>query len=146
MSLTSTIGLVAQVGTLISSIVGNFQQAHQETSLNAIEHEVRYSQIHLLSMLENMNLHLPNLTSISEYLWQKQSAWLGVISGTLDDILAQTVRMTDVMGGGTLAQGLPLGAGGGPVSIVFNVTVRSEADIDSMMSKMKSAMGMGVQT
>lgn len=53
--LTGIIGAAASVGSLISGIVGNFQNAKQETTLNAIEHEVRYSQIHLLNTLIKAN-------------------------------------------------------------------------------------------
>ena len=37
---------VASVATAISSIVGNFQMAHMETSLNAIEHNTRYTMMY----------------------------------------------------------------------------------------------------
>lgn len=42
-----TVGVVAGVATAISSVIGNFQNAHQETSLNAIEHNTRYSMEYL---------------------------------------------------------------------------------------------------
>lgn len=39
------IGAIAAVGTLITGIIGNFQNARQETTLNAIEHNTRYLEI-----------------------------------------------------------------------------------------------------
>ncbi len=39
------VGAVASIGQLISSIVGNFQMAKMETSLNAIEHNTRFLEI-----------------------------------------------------------------------------------------------------
>ena len=46
-SLMGTITAIAGVGTMISSIIGNFQAAKQETTLNAIEHNTRYSMMYL---------------------------------------------------------------------------------------------------
>jgi hypothetical protein len=43
--LMGTIGVIAGVGTMISSIIGNFQNAHMETTLNAIEKSTRYTEI-----------------------------------------------------------------------------------------------------
>lgn len=44
---TALIGAIAGVGTLISSVIGNFQSAKMETTLNAIEHNTRYSMMFL---------------------------------------------------------------------------------------------------
>lgn len=43
--LTGWIGAIGSAVTAISSVIGNFQQAHQETSLNAIEHNTRYTMM-----------------------------------------------------------------------------------------------------
>lgn len=45
--LTGVVGAIGSVVTAVSSIIGNFQMAHQETSLNAIEHNTRYSMMYL---------------------------------------------------------------------------------------------------
>jgi tape measure domain-containing protein len=39
------VGAIADVGTLISSIVGNFQMAKIETTMNAVEHNTRFLEI-----------------------------------------------------------------------------------------------------
>jgi hypothetical protein len=41
------LGNIFAGATAVSSIIGNFQQAHQETSLNAIEHNTRFSMMFL---------------------------------------------------------------------------------------------------
>ena len=46
-SLTGIIGAVGSVVSAISSVIGNFQMAHQETSLNAIEHNTRYTMMYV---------------------------------------------------------------------------------------------------
>lgn len=49
-TLTATIGAVAGVVTAISSVIGNFQMAHQETSLNAIESNTRVGALYTLAV------------------------------------------------------------------------------------------------
>lgn len=46
-SLSTWVNGIASVGQLISSVIANFQNAKQETSLNAIEHNTRYSMMYL---------------------------------------------------------------------------------------------------
>lgn len=41
------VGAIGSVATAVSSIIGNFQMAKQETTLNAIEHNTRYSMMFL---------------------------------------------------------------------------------------------------
>ena len=45
--LASTVSAIANVGSLISGVIGNFQNARQEGTLNAIEHNTRYSMMYL---------------------------------------------------------------------------------------------------
>jgi tape measure domain-containing protein len=64
--LAGIVSAVGSIGTMISSIVGNFQMAKQETSLNAIEHNTRYSMMYLGERSDGGILGV--LFRISEYL------------------------------------------------------------------------------
>jgi hypothetical protein len=66
--ISSIVGAVAGVGSLVSGIVGNFQFMAMNRTLDLIEKEVRYSQIHLLHLLENANEYWPNLRNAWESL------------------------------------------------------------------------------
>lgn len=85
--LMGIIGVVAGVVDAISSVVSNFQFAHMNTTLKLIEHEVRYSQIHLLNLLEKANEFWPTGKSILDYMWSFQSKILTMISSSLESIL-----------------------------------------------------------
>lgn len=65
---TAVVTAVAGVVTALSSVVANFQFAAMNKSLDLIEKEVRYSQIHLLYILEKMNQYLPKLADIHQRL------------------------------------------------------------------------------
>lgn len=67
---TGILGAVGSIGSMVSGIIGNFQSARQEGTLNAIEHEVRYSQIHLSYILEEVNKYLNYLKSIHDRLFE----------------------------------------------------------------------------
>lgn len=58
-SLSSITGIVTGIVSAVSSVVSNFQFAAMNKSLDLIEKEVRYSQIHLLHILENSNKYWP---------------------------------------------------------------------------------------
>lgn len=60
------LGMVTGIGSLVSGIVGNFQMAGMNKTLDLIEKEVRYSQIHLLHLLEKNNEYLPKLKDIHD--------------------------------------------------------------------------------
>jgi tape measure domain-containing protein len=64
------IGMATGIATAISSVIGNFQMAKLETTANAIEKEVRYSQIHLSNILAKTNEHLPKLNDILSFMWE----------------------------------------------------------------------------
>ena len=60
------LGMVTGIGSLVSGIIGNFQMAGMNKTLDLIEKEVRYSQIHLLHLLEKNNEYLPKLKDIHD--------------------------------------------------------------------------------
>jgi hypothetical protein len=65
---SGTISAVTGVISAVSDVIGNFQFMAMNKSLDLIEHEVRYSQIHLLHTLEKANEFWPYLRSIHERL------------------------------------------------------------------------------
>jgi hypothetical protein len=109
-SLTSIVGAVASVGTLISSIIGNFQNARQETTLNAIELNTRRGTLFLgdrgdggiLGQLFKLNDELA----------------FGFSAKSLVNDIAPTLRgIRDALGGGISARS------GGGVTINGPVTI-----------------------
>jgi tape measure domain-containing protein len=63
-TLGSVGGIVGGAGSLIGAGVSAVAD-RKEGTLNAIEHEVRYSQIHLLTLLELANTHWPALSEMN---------------------------------------------------------------------------------
>lgn len=110
--LTSIVGAVAQVGTMISSIVGNFQFMAMNKSLDLIEKEVRYSQIHLLYTLEKANEYWPYMKSCWESLVRMEQRGAGLTGGVqvnmagsylltdsaLDDFIERIARQLKTQG------------------------------------------------
>lgn len=91
---------IAAVGSLISGIVGNFQMAGMNKSLDLIEHEVRYSQIHLLNMLNKANEFWPYAKSIWESLIRMETAGgFGGGGGTVNVSMAGAYLMSDAQMG-----------------------------------------------
>lgn len=85
--LSGWISAVSGVVTAISSVIGNFQMAKMETTLNAIEHETRYSQIHLLHILEDgVNKYYPYLEQINGYLWDHFNDSFASLMSTTEEI------------------------------------------------------------
>ncbi|CAB4184916.1 Caudovirus, tape measure, N-terminal, partial [uncultured Caudovirales phage] len=69
---SGVMGVVGAVGAVVgavSSIIGNFQMAGMNKTLDLIEKEVRYSQIHLLNTLNKANEYWPYLKQIHENTW-----------------------------------------------------------------------------
>ena len=85
--ITGVIGAVAGVASAISSIVGNFQMAKMETSLNAIEENTRYSKAYdLLNVTLGLS-YWPQIENIRDFLW-----------GTLIPAVAETITEIQHMG------------------------------------------------
>jgi tape measure domain-containing protein len=75
------IGVVSGVVSAVSGVIGNFQMAGMNKTLDLIEKEVRYSQIHLLHLLEKNNEFLPNLKNIWESLIRMETRQMEVAGG-----------------------------------------------------------------
>ena len=98
--LAGIVTAVASVATAISSIIGNFQMAKMETSLNAIEHNTRYSMMFLgersdggiLSVLFRIHeqLEFGNLVRTLEDFRNKWWDNTGVVNPLLDTIATAT--------------------------------------------------------
>lgn len=61
-----TIGAIGSIGSLISGVIGNFQFAGMNRTLDLIEKEVRYSQIHLQNILETANKWWPWMENLAQ--------------------------------------------------------------------------------
>jgi tape measure domain-containing protein len=93
-SLAGTISAIANVGTLISSVIGNFQNARQETTLNAIEHNTRYSMMYLgergdggiLGRLFDIADKMQFVPGLLDALNAKADNWLQPLGDHLDAI------------------------------------------------------------
>jgi tape measure domain-containing protein len=63
------VNVVSGIASAVSGIVGNFQMMGMNKTLDLIEKEVRYSQIHLLNTLNKANEYWPYLKQIHENTW-----------------------------------------------------------------------------
>ncbi len=64
------VGAVGAVGTMISSVIGNFQSAKMETTLNAIEKSTRYLDINFATFFTDVALnYMPYLQLINEAIY-----------------------------------------------------------------------------
>ena len=79
--ITGIVGAVAGVGSLISGIVGNFQMAGMNKTLDLIEHEARYSQIHLLNTLNKANEYWPYMKNCWESLIRMEQRSMNMAGG-----------------------------------------------------------------
>lgn len=64
------VNMVSGIASAVSGIIGNFQMMGMNKTLDLIEKEVRYSQIHLLNILEKANDFWPWLKAIHERLYE----------------------------------------------------------------------------
>ena len=78
---TAVVGAVAGVVQAISSVISNFQFAAMNKTLDLIEKEVRYSQIHLLHLLEKNNEYLPKLKDIHDSMIRTEGRQMAMAGG-----------------------------------------------------------------
>lgn len=79
--LAGAITAISSAVTAISSVIGNFQMAGMNRTLDLIEKEVRYSQIHLSYILDRANTHLPKLDGMEEFNYNVvASGWFDLLS------------------------------------------------------------------
>ena len=92
---------------MVSSLIGNFQFMAMNKTLDLIEKEVRYSQIHLGYILEKQNEYLPKLKDI----------W--------DSLIRMESRQMELAGGA------------GNISITINTTGDTRAILDALTRELK---------
>ncbi len=87
------------VGTVLSGITAGAGVANvvegvrMEGTLNAIEHETRYTQLHTLAILEKINEFLPKTKDIHDYFVSVQYPLLGRIESSLSSLSASILRV-----------------------------------------------------
>lgn len=59
-------GIIGSIGSLISGVIGNFQMSGMNKTLDLIEKETRYSQIHLANLLEYANAWWPSFENLAQ--------------------------------------------------------------------------------
>jgi hypothetical protein len=88
------------VVSAISGVIGNFQMAGINKTLDLIEHEVRFSQIHLLNTLNKANEFWPYMKSVWESLIRMETAGgFGGGGGTVNVSMAGAYLMSDAQMG-----------------------------------------------
>lgn len=80
-SIAGIVGAVGSVVSAISGVIGNFQFMAMNKSLDLIEHEVRYSQIHLSYILAKQNEYLPKLKDIWDSLIRMETSGAALAGG-----------------------------------------------------------------
>lgn len=79
--LTAVVTAISSAATAISSVVGNFQMAGMNRTLDLIEKEVRYSQIHLETSLNLYNRYLPKLEGFEQFNYNVVApAWYDLLA------------------------------------------------------------------
>ncbi|CAB4166686.1 Caudovirus, tape measure, N-terminal [uncultured Caudovirales phage] len=93
--LVGIVGAVGSVVSAISGVIGNFQMAGMNKSLDLIEHEVRYSQIHLLNTLNKANEYWPYMKTCWESLIRMEQRGAGLAGGGVQVNMAGAYLLTD---------------------------------------------------
>lgn len=62
--ISAVAGIVTGAISAVSGVIGNFQMAGMNKTLDLIEKATRYSEAHLLNLLEKTNAYLPELANI----------------------------------------------------------------------------------
>lgn len=98
--ITGVISAVSGVVSAVSGVIGNFQFMAMNKTLDLIEHEVRYSQIHLLNTLNKANEFWPYMKSVWESLIRMETAGgFGGGGGTVNVSMAGAYLMSDAQMG-----------------------------------------------
>lgn len=100
--ISSIVGAIGSIGGLVTGIIGNFQNARQENTLNAIEESIRYMKIWTgereWSIMQNTGKareYLGYITATTDGIGKKLDEWLEPSKNSLQQIaeaipLAQT--------------------------------------------------------
>ena len=85
---TAVVNAVAGVVSAVSAVISNFQFAAMNKTLDLIEKEVRYSQIHLLHLLEKNNEYLPKLKDIHDSMIRQEGRQMAMAGNVTINISA----------------------------------------------------------
>ena len=80
--ITAIVGAVSGVVSAVSGVISNFQFMAMNKTLDLIEHEVRYSQIHLLHTLNKANEFWPYMKTCWESLIRMEQRQMAVGAGS----------------------------------------------------------------
>jgi len=103
-AVSGVVGAVSGVVSAISGVISNFQFAAMNKTLDLIEHQVRYSQIHLLYILEKLNKHLPGLDDINQRLIEFRQLGVKIEGGGAGTTVNITVQGSLVGGPNVAAE------------------------------------------
>ncbi len=79
--ITGIVGAVASIGTLVSGIVGNFQNAKLEGTMNQVERNTAAGSIHLMNTLNKANEYWPYMKNCWESLIRMEQRGMGLTGG-----------------------------------------------------------------
>lgn len=79
--LTGTISAVSGIASAVSGIIGNFQNAKLEGTMNQVERNTAAASIHLRYLLEKNNEFLPKLKDIWDSMIRMESRQMSVAGG-----------------------------------------------------------------
>lgn len=135
MGVSAVTGMVTGIASAVSGVIGNFQMAGMNKSLDLIEHEVRFSQIHLKELVERgQNVFLAELPVIrslwvqflDHHAWRIHDVW-----ATLETMMGLSRDANTFLGNLELAL-----TSAGPRSLSINVLnpqFKDRSDIDYMV-------------
>jgi hypothetical protein len=132
-------GIVTGIVSAVSGVIGNFQMAGMNKSLDLIEHATRYAEAHLLNILNKGNEFWPYAKIMSDFNYAVAAPWMAemqayVTGGLTDrimqvhDLIARTtndilVDIRDTLQAPQLAVGIGGNGGGGDtyqISVAWN--------------------------
>ena len=118
---TAWIGAISSAVSAVSGVVSNFQFMAMNKSLDLIEHETRFAQIHLLNILEKLNVFLPATKDIWSYLWTAQYP-----------LLLKSTNSLEVGGKGSPAVTININGSGDPRAVAQEVAKALRLQVPSM--------------
>lgn len=96
MGLQGVMGIVTGAVSAISGVIGNFQFAAMNKSLDLIERYTRFSEIHLKHILEDgVNKWLAKLDTINGWLWDTFTPAFASLMSTTEDIPGKIQKTND---------------------------------------------------
>jgi len=129
------VGAIGSVVSAVSGIIGNFQMAKQETTLNAIEESTRYVKIWTGEQSQNMLWCLQTMTERSGYMVTA----LDAIGRFASQQLGWLERIGMAVEGGA-GSGVNSIVNGGSSIIISHNVFRSESDIDYILDQLAIRM------